>query len=61
MQGTPVNIIIGSLVWVEDPAVAWIDGHVAKITGQNAEVQTSNGKTVNWLLLLNSSSIMISR
>ncbi|XP_065002608.1 myosin-11-like [Musa acuminata AAA Group] len=45
-MGTPVNIIIGSLVWVEDPAVAWIDGHVAKITGQNAEVQTSNGKTV---------------
>ncbi|CAL9074190.1 unnamed protein product [Musa acuminata var. zebrina] len=45
-SGTPVNIIIGSLVWVEDPAVAWIDGHVAKITGQNAEVQTSNGKTV---------------
>ncbi|CAL9162143.1 unnamed protein product [Musa hybrid cultivar] len=46
LSGTPVNIIIGSLVWVEDPAVAWIDGHVAKITGQNAEVQTSNGKTV---------------
>ncbi|CAL9036916.1 unnamed protein product [Musa banksii] len=45
-SGTPVNIIIGSLVWVEDPAVAWIDGHVAKITGQNAEVQTSNRKTV---------------
>ncbi|URD94791.1 Myosin N-terminal SH3-like domain [Musa troglodytarum] len=44
--GTPVNISIGSHVWVEDPAVAWIDGHVAKITGDNAEVQTSSGKMV---------------
>ncbi|CAL9085043.1 unnamed protein product [Musa textilis] len=45
-SGTPVNISIGSHVWVEDPAVAWIDGHVAKITGDNAEVQTSSGKMV---------------
>ncbi|WOK92378.1 myosin-11-like isoform X1 [Canna indica] len=44
--GTPVNIIIGSHVWVEDPALAWIDGQVIKITGGNAEIQTSNGKLV---------------
>ncbi|KAG0480395.1 hypothetical protein HPP92_011253 [Vanilla planifolia] len=44
--GTPVNIIVGSHVWIEDPAVAWIDGQVTKITGQDAEVQTTNGKTI---------------
>ncbi|KAJ8485783.1 hypothetical protein OPV22_018268 [Ensete ventricosum] len=45
--GTPVNISIGSHVWVEDPASSWIDGQVIKITGENAEVQASNGKTVS--------------
>ncbi|XP_009411029.3 myosin-11-like [Musa acuminata AAA Group] len=44
--GTPVNIIIGSHVWIEDASLAWIDGLVTKITGENAEVQASNGKTV---------------
>ncbi|CAL9755177.1 unnamed protein product [Musa acuminata subsp. burmannicoides] len=37
---------IGSHVWVEDPTSSWIDGQVTKITGENAEVQASNGKTV---------------
>ncbi|KAK4492484.1 hypothetical protein RD792_003293 [Penstemon davidsonii] len=46
MQGTPVNIIIGSHVWVEDPDIAWIDGQVTKINGQEVEVQTSAGKKV---------------
>ncbi|XP_043692189.1 myosin-11-like isoform X1 [Telopea speciosissima] len=45
-MGTPVNIIVGSHVWVEDSALSWIDGQVTKITGQDAEIQTSNGKTV---------------
>ncbi|XP_074572388.1 myosin-11-like isoform X2 [Curcuma longa] len=45
-MGTSVNIIMGSHVWVEDPQLAWVDGQVTKITGENAEVQTSNGKTV---------------
>ncbi|KAJ8460564.1 hypothetical protein OPV22_033490 [Ensete ventricosum] len=44
--GIPVNIIIGSHVWIEDASLAWIDGLVTRITGENAEVQTSNGKTV---------------
>ncbi|KAG6515203.1 hypothetical protein ZIOFF_025588 [Zingiber officinale] len=44
--GTSVNIIMGSNVWVEDPQLSWVDGQVTKITGENAEVQTSNGKTV---------------
>ncbi|XP_057962768.1 myosin-9 [Malania oleifera] len=45
-MGTSVNIIVGSHVWLEDPALAWIDGQVLKITGEEAEVQTSNGKKV---------------
>ncbi|KAL9273071.1 Myosin-11-like protein, partial [Drosera capensis] len=43
-QGTPVNIIVGSHVWVADPNLAWIDGQVIMINGQDAEVQISNGK-----------------
>ena len=44
LQGTPVNIIVGSHVWVEDTDVAWIDGQVEKINGQDVEVQATNGK-----------------
>ncbi|KAI7990219.1 Myosin-11 [Camellia lanceoleosa] len=44
-MGTPVNIIVGSQVWVEDPDVAWIDGQVSKINGSEVEIQTTNGKT----------------
>ncbi|XP_022899024.1 myosin-11-like isoform X1 [Olea europaea var. sylvestris] len=46
MQGTPVNIIVGSHIWVEDPEVSWIDGKVTKINGQEVEVQTSDGRQV---------------
>ena len=56
MQGTPVNIIVGSHVWVEDLDEAWIDGQVSKINGQEVEIQASDGKTVknitNWTLVL---------
>ncbi|KAJ8448238.1 hypothetical protein Cgig2_025162 [Carnegiea gigantea] len=43
---SPVNIIIGSHVWVEDPKLAWIDGEVTRINGDEVHVQTSNGKAV---------------
>ncbi|GLT95142.1 hypothetical protein SLE2022_128400 [Rubroshorea leprosula] len=46
LQGTPVNIIVGSHVWVEDPEVAWIDGQVIKINGKEVEVETSDRKKV---------------
>lgn len=46
MQGTPVNIVAGSHVWVEDQDEAWIDGQVSKINGEEVEIQTTNGKTV---------------
>ncbi|CAA0828033.1 Myosin-11 [Striga hermonthica] len=43
---TPVNIIVGSHVWVEDPDIAWVDGQVTKINGKEVEVQASNGKKI---------------
>ncbi|PWA97995.1 IQ motif, EF-hand binding site [Artemisia annua] len=42
----PVNIILGTQVWVEDPNVCWIEGVVTKITGQEVEVETTDGKKV---------------
>ncbi|XP_022715197.1 myosin-17-like isoform X3 [Durio zibethinus] len=42
----PDNIILGSHVWVEDPGLAWIDGEVIRINGNEVHVKTSNGKTV---------------
>ncbi|KAK4488660.1 hypothetical protein RD792_004431 [Penstemon davidsonii] len=45
-MGTPVNIIVGSHVWVEDPEVAWIDGEVIEIKGSDATIVTTNEKTI---------------
>ncbi|KAM7476630.1 hypothetical protein LguiB_023873 [Lonicera macranthoides] len=45
-MGTPVNIIVGSHVWAEDPEVAWIDGEVIDIKGKDATIVTTNGKTI---------------
>ncbi|CAN1271195.1 XI-E [Linum perenne] len=45
-MGTSVNIIEGSQVWVEDLDQAWLAGQVLKITGQNAEIECSDGKKV---------------
>ncbi|KAK4591212.1 hypothetical protein RGQ29_021419 [Quercus rubra] len=41
-----VNIVVGSHVWVEDPVLAWLDGEVTRINGQEVHVKTTNGKTV---------------
>ncbi|KAJ9551200.1 hypothetical protein OSB04_015245 [Centaurea solstitialis] len=56
LQAAPVNIIVGSHVWVEDPSLAWIDGEVTKINGQELHVHTTNGKktyTGNILIAIN--------
>ncbi|XP_073043958.1 myosin-17-like [Primulina eburnea] len=45
-MASPVNIIVGSHVWVEDPVLAWIDGEVHKIDGQDVQVHTTNGKKI---------------
>ncbi|CAN1799400.1 XI-K [Linum perenne] len=46
LQATPVNIIVGSQVWVEDPEVAWVDGEAVKIEGEEVHVNTTHGKKV---------------
>ena len=43
----PVTINPGTHVWVEDPNVCWLDGQVTKITGQDVEVETFDGKKVS--------------
>ncbi|KAJ7955936.1 Myosin [Quillaja saponaria] len=45
-MAAPVNIIVGSHVWVEDPAQAWIDGEVSKINNAEVHVHRMDGKTV---------------
>eukprot|EP00268_Persea_americana_P016978 TRINITY_DN18094_c1_g1_i1.p1 TRINITY_DN18094_c1_g1~~TRINITY_DN18094_c1_g1_i1.p1 ORF type:complete len:368 (+),score=59.28 TRINITY_DN18094_c1_g1_i1:217-1320(+) len=45
-MGTPVNIIVGSQVWVEDPELAWIDGEVIEIKGNDATIVTTNERKV---------------
>ncbi|KAL9686540.1 hypothetical protein QQ045_024001 [Rhodiola kirilowii] len=45
-MGAPVNIDVGCQVWVDDPSVAWIDGRVISLQGQDAEIETSNETTV---------------
>uniref|UniRef100_A0A2N9HFS8 Myosin motor domain-containing protein n=1 Tax=Fagus sylvatica TaxID=28930 RepID=A0A2N9HFS8_FAGSY len=45
-EAGPDNIIVGSHVWVEDPSLAWIDGEVFRINGEEVHVQTTNGKKV---------------
>lgn len=42
----PDNIIVGSHVWVEDPSLAWIDGEVVRINGEEVHVRSTNGKKV---------------
>lgn len=57
LQGTPVNIIVGSHVWIEDPEIAWIDGQVTKINGEEVTIDTTKGNTVRELSMLYSNII----
>uniref|UniRef100_A0A7N0USH1 Uncharacterized protein n=2 Tax=Kalanchoe fedtschenkoi TaxID=63787 RepID=A0A7N0USH1_KALFE len=40
------QLVAGSLVWVEDPDEAWIDGEVVEINGEEVTLDYSSGKTV---------------
>ncbi|KAG2240120.1 hypothetical protein Bca52824_091122 [Brassica carinata] len=40
------TVSVGSSVWVEDPEVAWIDGEVVEVKGNDIKVKCSSGKTV---------------
>ncbi|RAL43433.1 hypothetical protein DM860_012574 [Cuscuta australis] len=41
-----VSLGVGSLVWVEDPDIAWIDGEVLEVKGEDVKVLCTSGKTV---------------
>ncbi|XP_044493143.1 myosin-6-like [Mangifera indica] len=41
-----VALAVGSLVWVEDPEVTWIDGEVVEVNGDQIKVLCTSGKTV---------------
>lgn len=47
LQAASVNLTVGSLVWIEDPDVAWIDGEVVEVNGENVKVLCTSGKTVS--------------
>ncbi|KAG4913301.1 hypothetical protein JHK86_053734 [Glycine max] len=40
------NPVVGSHIWVEDPDVAWIDGEVLEVKGEEIKVLCTSGKTV---------------
>ncbi|KAF8727395.1 hypothetical protein HU200_019000 [Digitaria exilis] len=46
LQAAALRIVAGSHIWLEDKHLAWIDGEVFRIEGQNAHVHATNGKTV---------------
>ncbi|WJX11886.1 Myosin-6 [Trifolium repens] len=45
-MATAANPIVGSQVWVEDSDVAWIDGEVLEVNGDEIKVLCTSGKTV---------------
>ena len=46
LQDQSANIVVGSHIWVGDLESVWIDGVVLNITGEDAEIQTSDGRQV---------------
>ncbi|OVA02253.1 IQ motif [Macleaya cordata] len=45
-MAAPVNIMVGSQVWVEDPDEAWMDGEVLEVNGEEVKISCTSGKTV---------------
>ncbi|KAJ7972561.1 Myosin [Quillaja saponaria] len=41
-----MSTVVGSLVWVEDPDVAWVDGEILEVNGEEIKVLCTSGKTV---------------
>ncbi|XP_031110719.1 myosin-6-like [Ipomoea triloba] len=41
-----ISLGVGSLAWLEDPDVAWIDGEVLEVKGEDVKVLCTSGKTV---------------
>ncbi|XP_023641594.1 myosin-13 isoform X2 [Capsella rubella] len=40
------TVRVGSILWVQDPEEAWIDGEVVEVNGEDIKVQCTSGKTV---------------
>jgi len=45
-----VNLVVGSLVWVEDPKEAWIEGEIVEVNGEGININCTTGKTVSAFL-----------
>ncbi|KAJ7979748.1 Myosin [Quillaja saponaria] len=41
-----VNFVVGSQVWVEDPEVAWIDGEIVEVDGDEIKINSTSEKMV---------------
>lgn len=46
LQATNFTPTVGSLVWLEDPDAAWIDGEVQEVKGEDIKVLCTSGKKV---------------
>ncbi|PHT38306.1 Myosin-7 [Capsicum baccatum] len=46
LQAASISLPVGSLVWVEDPDIAWIDGEILEVNGSDIKVLCNSGKTV---------------
>ncbi|KAJ8451192.1 hypothetical protein Cgig2_013964 [Carnegiea gigantea] len=46
LKAATVNFVTGSLVWVEDPEEAWIDGEIVEVNGEDIKINCTTGKTV---------------
>lgn len=47
LQAANFTPMVGSLVWLEDPEVTWIDGEVVEVNGDQIKVLCTSGKTVS--------------
>ena len=47
LQAAAINLVVGSHVWVEDSDVAWMDGEVLEVKGQEIKVLCTSGKSVS--------------
>ncbi|XP_056169837.1 myosin-6-like isoform X6 [Syzygium oleosum] len=44
-MATSMAVAVGSVVWVEDPDVAWIDGEVVEVNGEEIKINLTSGRT----------------
>lgn len=47
MQTSSGSVVVGSHVWIEHPEVAWLDGEVVEINGEDITVLCTTGEKVH--------------